>query len=411
MRSIAVQDCPSPMITRGPSCPSSFTTYGQDGAGRRMEAVLTCIATAHALKLQYVHTPFHVLQHGVDVARANRFLGLPPCWATLEVARATAHCGKCPPAAIHPSPHYMLGTTYIVDDEFSCGSNGRAASSNNRTSTLAQLSSSSSLAASTSRCVLPDDNSGRRATVHVAYHCFRYFWCTIVRDTGGRAWFEVLPALRTAYFAAHPAAAAAAAAAAVAAPPPHNRRRSAARDARDAADNASVDIAITTPSMDEAQRGAAAAPPASAATAILVGLHHRSVKRRARVSNVIYGSLVSALRERHSAYLRANPAASSPAHPRGLRFIIHSDTRIPAAVRNHSSTSTGPAGILPTLARAADVTLRTPDDVHDPLDAMHELSLADVLIPSASSFSMVPALLGNMTVLLPACFSRAPLPH
>lgn len=47
----------------------------------------------------------------------------------------------------------------------------------------------------------------------------------------------------------------------------------------------------------------------------------------------------------------------------------------------------------------------------DPLAAMHELSRVDLLIPSESSFSMVPALLGNMTVLLPACFSRAPLPH
>ena len=42
---------------------------------------------------------------------------------------------------------------------------------------------------------------------------------------------------------------------------------------------------------------------------------------------------------------------------------------------------------------------------------MDELSRVDLLIPSESSFSMVPALLGNMTVLLPECFSRAPLPH
>lgn len=47
----------------------------------------------------------------------------------------------------------------------------------------------------------------------------------------------------------------------------------------------------------------------------------------------------------------------------------------------------------------------------DSLAAMRELSEVDLLIPSESSFSMVPALLGNMTVLLPSCFSRAPLPH
>lgn len=47
---------------------------------------------------------------------------------------------------------------------------------------------------------------------------------------------------------------------------------------------------------------------------------------------------------------------------------------------------------------------------------MHHLALMDLLVLSESSFSAVPALLGNMSALLPECHnvihtSRKPLPH
>ena len=47
----------------------------------------------------------------------------------------------------------------------------------------------------------------------------------------------------------------------------------------------------------------------------------------------------------------------------------------------------------------------------DPPPTHTPFAQVDVLIASDSSFSMVPALLGNMTVLLPACINRYPLPH
>ena len=45
------------------------------------------------------------------------------------------------------------------------------------------------------------------------------------------------------------------------------------------------------------------------------------------------------------------------------------------------------------------------------LEAMHELLTSHMLVLSESSFSIVPAMLGNMTTLAPLCSSRPALPH
>ena len=55
-----------------PAC--QLTQYGSDGAGRRMEAALSCIAAAHDLGVAYVHTPFSKLEHNTKPSRANRLL-------------------------------------------------------------------------------------------------------------------------------------------------------------------------------------------------------------------------------------------------------------------------------------------------------------------------------------------------
>ena len=316
-----------------------------------MEAALTCIAAAHELSgsLQYVHMPFHTLQHGVDVQAANEFLGLDllheRCWPVVRASKTTRRCGKCAPEALEQPTRFRLSPKYIIDDTSKqCDSAGA------EKTWLAALQRNPQ-----GTCGAP---IGGSATLHVTYDCFAFFWCTLVRLRRARAWFAVLPMLRAAFFMGH------------------------------------VDVLLPEVSSTRLLR-------TEAAPVVEVGIHHRSVKRR-QLSNVIYMRIVSALRERHAAHLREHPASRLQ-----LKFVIHSDTRLPASVRN----STGAVGMLPTLGRAPDVTLLTPDDVPNALYAMRQLALTHVLIPSESSFSMVPALLGNMTELLPACLSRTPLPH
>ena len=186
---------------------------------------------------------------------------------------------------------------------------------------------------------------------------------------------------------------------------------------------------------------------------IHVGIHHRSVKRR-RFSNMVYHSLLDAVRARHAAYERAlvrgggsggsggggggggGDGARRAGHEiMSLRIHVHSDHTFdpdPTTAEEREQRRTKP-GLLLTLAcadsgdpqavltmhckRRAGLTVYTPDEVSDPLASMHHLAQMDVLILSESSFSAVPALLGNMTVLLPMCHgpqiftSRSPLPH
>ena len=312
-----------------------------------MEAALTCLAAAHDQGIQYVHTPFFVLQHLVSPARANEFLGLDllrHCWPRAEVAKATSRCGKCAPEALKQPTPFRISHKYIIEDTTKqCDGRG---------------SQNSFFAGHRSRNLCHRD--GR--TLHYTYTCLDFFWCSTVKVRRAQAWYAVLPYLRAAYLAASRGVG----------------KLHAGHFAR-------------AGSIGKATRD----------DVVMVGMHHRSVKRR-RLSNAVYMRIVHAVRERHAAYMRANPGSRLR-----LRFVIHSDTRLPTAVRN----GTGPAGMLPTLGREPDVTLLTPDDATDPLAAMHQLALVDLLIPSESSFSMVPGLLGNMTLLLPTCFSRAPLPH
>ena len=343
---------PQPLGTTSTNLSASclLSTFGSDGAGRRMEAALTCLAAAHDAGMQYVHTPFYTLQHLVSPSRANAFLGLDllrHCWPRAEVAKAAPRCGKCAPAALKEPTPFQLSSKYIIEDTTKqCDGESR----------------SKSFLAEASRSLCPRD--GR--TLHYAYTCLDYFWCSTVKARQARAWYEVLPSLRAAYLAASEQLLA---------------------PSRSLAGGSKL-LALGAEARDRDD-------------VVVVGIHHRSVKRR-RLSNAVYMRIVHAVRERHAMHIRANPASRLKLH-----FVVHSDTRLSAAVRN----GTGPAGMLPTLGRAADVTLLTPDDATDPLAAMHQLAQCDLLIPSESSFSMVPGLLGNMTLLLPTCFSRAPLPH
>ena len=122
-------DCPpQPSATIGASAHSSgsqllpqclISTFGADGAGRRMEAALTCLAVAHDQGLQYIHTPFLTLQHSVDPARANEFLGLDllsHCWPHTTAVAAAPRCGKCAPTKLEPGSRFAIGSKYIIEE-------------------------------------------------------------------------------------------------------------------------------------------------------------------------------------------------------------------------------------------------------------------------------------------------------
>lgn len=368
--------CPQRRVLH-PRC--VIATFGSDGAGRRIEASLTCIASAHDLGLQYVHMPILKLEHHTQASHANRVLGLGrlssrSCWPTAHATRAAPNCGKCPPAAVEPSSYKLSPFKSELVGKEDCA---RAPPG---TDWLTDFHHNPSL------CARDGHN------LHVGYHCFGYFWCTVVRKHAARSWYAVLPPIRAAYW-----------------------------------DAASHELSGLVPPLE---RG----------THILnVGLHHRTVKRR-RFSNLVYHSLLDAVRARHASFLasstRSASGGGSAIIPRvSLRIHVHSDhTFDPDPVNDEERAQRrAKPGLLLTLAceeagdpgavltmhckRRAGLSVYTPKEVTDPLASMHHLAQMDLLILSESSFSAVPALLGNMTVLLPMCHgpqiftSRSPLPH
>ena len=237
-----------------------------------------------------------------------------------------------------------------------------------------------------------------------------YFWCTVVRQHAARSWYAVLPSLRAAYWV-----------------------------------SASSELSAQTPALEAARghRSRSKSLEYGEGRVIHVGIHHRSVKRR-RFSNFVYHTLLDAVRARHSTHVAAvRRAASGPGMNGGgglvprlsLRIHVHSDQTLepePTTAEERAQRRAKP-GLLLTVAcadankpdavlserctRRAGVRVYTPREIADPLASMHHLAQMDLLILSESSFSAVPALLGNMSVLLPMCngpqiyTSRSPLPH
>ena len=197
------------------------------------------------------------------------------------------------------------------------------------------------LAADPSRCVADG------TTLHVGYHCFGYFWCVVVGAHAARSWYAVQPALSAAYFAG-------------------------------AADLFG----------GGGEGGAGGVPPlAAGGRTINVGIHHRSVKRR-RFSNIVYQSVMDALRAKHAAWSAARLAAGAPRPPR-LHFHLHSDASWPLDPVNaeqEASRLAKPGLLLETACaapaagrrsltkgciRRADLTVYTASEVADPLAVMH----------------------------------------
>ena len=58
--------------------PTHLTIHGKtDGFGAQYLAIMSGIAYCVSKQLVYVHTPFKVMEHGVDVAAMNTFVGIP----------------------------------------------------------------------------------------------------------------------------------------------------------------------------------------------------------------------------------------------------------------------------------------------------------------------------------------------
>ena len=234
------------------------------------------------------------------------------------------------------------------------------------------------------------------ATVHVVSHCYDFFWCYLMQERPS-AWYDLLPQLQAA------AGIAVAAAAAAAAPP------QAAAVAATATATTAAELLALRPE------------------AIHVAVHMRTVKRR-RLKNAYYGTLVAALRRRHTRYLSATTTSTSApptsaiagsfaAKPE-LQIWIHTDHDLPSP----NSSNGACAGIICGLARVTGVRVVTPGMLGSsrdaaataPLRVMRQLAGMDLLVPAVSSLSIVPALLSNTSVLFPGngtCSSRASLPH
>jgi hypothetical protein len=169
--------CPAVSPPAHPQC--LLSTFGSDGAGRRIEASLSCVAAAHDLGVQYVHMPFLKLEHHTSAGHANRFLGMDflaeRCrWPTVRATKAESNCGKCPPAAVVPSTFKLVPFKSDLVGKEDCAA-GRASAD-----WLGDLLQDPA------RCA-QDGGS-----LHVGYHCFGYFWCT-VRARGHSAFCNRMP--------------------------------------------------------------------------------------------------------------------------------------------------------------------------------------------------------------------------
>ena len=235
-------------------------------------------------------------------------------------------------------------------------------------------------------------------TVYVNQDCAAYFWCTVVAERRGVAWYAVVERLQRAY--------------------------------------------VLAAASETRQRAALLRPRAAAAAdddAIIVGVHIRTVKRRLHgmLTGHAYLDLVDALRARHRAHYASTSGGGGGflrrRRKRGLRFVVHCDGGERGYLINKPpvcpSHTCGYALALQALKNASDVEMRFQDFAAkraaaksgsapagamesgtEALHAMHDLMMSDVLVLADSSFSLVAGMLGNMTAFAPACGARA-LPH
>ena len=80
----------------------------------RAQAAFSCIASAHALDMQYVHMPLLSVQHMGGPTAANALFGLGDvsCWPRANVTATRSHCGNCMPEAVSPDTYKLSRIPY-----------------------------------------------------------------------------------------------------------------------------------------------------------------------------------------------------------------------------------------------------------------------------------------------------------
>jgi hypothetical protein len=103
---------------------------------------------------------------------------------------------------------------------------------------------------------------------------------------------------------------------------------------------------------------------------------------------------------RHAAAAAAHASAHGLPPPPALRIVLHSDAHHLIADNEWRNNS---VPLVRKLGRSPDVTVLTPDEVRDPLAAMHHLATMDVLIPSESSCTAHTQCTPSLTIAFAHC--------
>jgi hypothetical protein len=363
-----------------------------DGVGRRLEASFSCIAAAHALGASYVHSKLFELQHGANPSLVDAWFGLPRAFPALTTRRA-----RIGEPSVRVNSHLAALATE-ADQQYTVVLRARSPDEHtilhHTPRTLCDgLRATPAIVANRSwlHALAADATICRRDGRHVYVHCdcTFFFWCTVVTERAA-SWFAVLPKLQWAYAQARVA-------------------------------QSGHEKLLPWPSS----------PPNAP---IRVMVHLRTVKNR--LGGCFRGgaliSMLDALRARHAKHYakhaRSTGEGRSKQVGRALQFVVHCDGGVNGIFLKRPIVAQCPShycdlGLtLLALANMSDVMIRWPRsgqsvfshgaslNKSDALPSMHELLQADVLITSESSFSIVPAMLGNMTTIHPQCSSRA-LPH
>ena len=384
--------CSKPIAaTMAPPC--MLSCIDVDGLGRRLEAAYTCIGAAHALNMKYVHTRLFELQHGTMPQLVDNWNGLPSAFPRLAVGRAgaglkisavlrnlgdTSSDGQYRLAlrTAHEGEHVILHHT---EPKLCAGMR----QGHNKRASAALLANRSWLHGVESGMVRCEAD---HKTVYTHADCSFFFWCSVVAERAAASWYAVLPQIQAAYTEA-------------------SQLSAVRRGVRPWPGQESPKVRSTRP--------------------ILVSMHIRTVKRRLKgcFTGEAYLAILDALRARHRRHVAMTPSSWSD-QQRGLEIVVHCDGHDNGFLIPHEpvcpSHTCGIHRALRAMANMSDVRLawqvggarinRKATNDTSALEAMHDLLFSDVLIISESSYSIVPAMLANMTTIAPSCSSRA-LPH
>jgi hypothetical protein len=388
--------------------PCRISCIDVDGPGRRLEAAFTCAGAAEALgtAAEYVYAPLFQLQHGVSALATNEWFGLgrvfPSVYTRVAAPNEAANIYIQPllprlALAASPPPFDAVALRAAPDEHMMTRHTAPRLCSGFHTRRK-QIDAATQANRSWLHGLEQNKHVCTTRTVYVHQDCAAYFWCTVVAERKGRAWYAVVERLQRGYIAA-------------------------------AASKIRQRAALLRPPHDDDDDDT-----------IVVGVHIRTVKRRlwGMLTGHAYLDLIEALRARHRTHHHRHPLEG---RRRGLRFVVHCDGGERGVLVHRPpicpSMTCGYELALHALRNFSDVDVRFQhfetkggkraasrsgaasvqgkggafvESGTEALYAMHDLMMSDVLILADSSFSLVPGMLGNITAFAPACGERA-LPH